>query len=342
MGDVNGHNRDLYNLRMVNMKLNPKKCSFGVKEGKFLGYMVTSEGIRANTKKMKAVTDMQSPRTLKEMQSLSGKLAALNRFISRSAERALPFFETLKNITKENKDDYRWTEDAKRAFQEMKKLILELPALTTPGLKETLCVYLAASKDAVSGVLVADRNGKQTPIRYVSRILHEAERNYAPLEKLALCLLYLSRRLRRYFEAHPIKVIIDQPIKKILNKPEVSGKLAKYAIELGDYSITYVPRNAIKGQVLADFINEVPKGTRHLEMCSLADEESLEEWTLYTDGASNSKVVGASLVLIDPTRTEYIYVIRLNLPSTNNEAEYEALLAGLRIAKRMKVRALKV
>ncbi|GKG12882.1 hypothetical protein Tco_0347119 [Tanacetum coccineum] len=93
------------NLRRVNMKLTLKKGSFGVKEGKFLGYMVTSEGIRANPKK-KAVSDMQSPKTLKEMQSLSGKLAALNRFLSRSAERALAFFKTLKNITKENKDDY--------------------------------------------------------------------------------------------------------------------------------------------------------------------------------------------------------------------------------------------
>ncbi|GKD79586.1 reverse transcriptase domain-containing protein [Tanacetum coccineum] len=165
------------NLRKVNMKLNRKKCSFGVKEGKFLGYVVMSEGIQANPKKMKAVADMQSPRTLKEMQSLSGKLAALNHFLSKSAERALPFFEKLKNITKDNKANFRWTDEAEQAFQEMKKLILELPTLTTPGLKETLYVYLAISKDAVSEVLIADWGGDQTPIRYVSRTLHEAERN---------------------------------------------------------------------------------------------------------------------------------------------------------------------
>ncbi|GKG12937.1 reverse transcriptase domain-containing protein [Tanacetum coccineum] len=74
------------NLRRVNIKLNPKKCLFSVKEGKFLGYMVTSEGIRANPKKTKAVADMQSLKTLKEIQSLSGKLAALNCFLSRSAK----------------------------------------------------------------------------------------------------------------------------------------------------------------------------------------------------------------------------------------------------------------
>ncbi|GJS58467.1 reverse transcriptase domain-containing protein [Tanacetum coccineum] len=158
------------NLRRINKKLNMKK------------------------------SNLQSPKTLNEMQSLSEKFAALNWFLAKSSKRPLLFFETLKNITKENKDEYRWTEDAEIEFQEMKKLIMELQSLTTPKPEETLNIYLVASQDAVSGVLLAERNGKQTPIQYVSRTLHEAERNYAPLEKLALCLMHLSRRLRRYFE----------------------------------------------------------------------------------------------------------------------------------------------
>ncbi|GKB51093.1 reverse transcriptase domain-containing protein [Tanacetum coccineum] len=82
----------------------------------------------------------------------------------------MPFFETLKNITKESNDEYQWTKDAERAFQEMKKLIIELPTLTTPILKETLYVYLATSQDAVSGVLLDKRKRNHAPIRYVSRI----------------------------------------------------------------------------------------------------------------------------------------------------------------------------
>ncbi|GJV72733.1 hypothetical protein Tco_1492728 [Tanacetum coccineum] len=119
------------NLKRINMKLNPKRCSFKVEEGKFLGYMVTSKGIRANPAKTKDIAEMQSPRTWGEMQSLAGKLAALNRFFSRSAEKSLPFFKTLKDITKENRHDYRWTEKAENAFQEFKKMILDLLALTT-------------------------------------------------------------------------------------------------------------------------------------------------------------------------------------------------------------------
>ncbi|GJS69100.1 reverse transcriptase domain-containing protein [Tanacetum coccineum] len=200
---------------------------------------------------------------------------------------------------------------------------------------------LHASKDAISKVLMVDRVGKQTPIWYVSRTLNGAERNYAPLEKLALCLLHLSRRLRRYFEAHLIKVITNQPIKKILNKPEASEKLVKYSMEMGVYKITYMPQNAIKGQVMADFINEMSVGTKHIKICNLSGEENEKEWTLYTNDASSLKGVGAGLVLIDPTGIEYTYTIRLNFPSTNNEAEYEALLAGLRMAEKIKAQALK-
>nr|GFA34287.1 reverse transcriptase domain-containing protein [Tanacetum cinerariifolium]GFA34326.1 reverse transcriptase domain-containing protein [Tanacetum cinerariifolium] len=154
------------NLRRINMKLNPKKCSFGVEEGKFLGYMVTSEGIRPNPAKTKDLAEIQSPKTWGEMQSLAEKLEALNRFLSRSAENSLPFFETLKDITKENKPDYRWTEKAKNAFQKLKKMILDLPALTTHSPKESLFVYLAASKEAISTVPMVVRQGKQYPVHY--------------------------------------------------------------------------------------------------------------------------------------------------------------------------------
>ncbi|GJY87315.1 reverse transcriptase domain-containing protein [Tanacetum coccineum] len=96
----------LLTLKKVNMKLNPKKCSFRMEEGKFLGYIVTSEGIRANTKKAKVVVNMPSPSNLKQMQRLSNKLAALNRFLSKAAEKALPCLDTLKKFSKKWPDHY--------------------------------------------------------------------------------------------------------------------------------------------------------------------------------------------------------------------------------------------
>ncbi|GJU74428.1 reverse transcriptase domain-containing protein [Tanacetum coccineum] len=320
-------------LKTINMKLNPKKCSFGVEEGKFLGYMVTSEGIRANPKKTKAISDLQSPKTLKEMQSLSGKLASLNRFLAKSAERALPFFNTLKNITKENKHEYRWTAEAEEAFQQMKRLIMSLPSLTPPFPEETLYAYLAVSGEAVSAVLLTDRNGRQCPVQYVSRTLNEAERNYSPLEKLALSLVNMTRRLRRYFEAHPVKVITDQPIKNILSRTEASGKLAKYAVEIGTYKISFIPRNAVKGQVLADFLSDAPDGEREEEYFRSPEVspgiDDTEAWTLYTDGAASSKGSGAGLILTGPSGVEYAYALRLTFASTIMRKRMNLSLAGL-------------
>ncbi|GKD58415.1 hypothetical protein Tco_1295924 [Tanacetum coccineum] len=123
----------------------------------------------------------------------------------------------------EFQDEYRWTKEAEKTFQEIKRLIMELPSLTTPRQKET----------SVSGVLMAERSERQTPI------------------------WALQRSFRRI--AH--KVIENQPIKKILNKPEAFGKLAKYVIKLGAYDITYISRNVVKGQVLVDFLNETPTGS---------------------------------------------------------------------------------
>ncbi|GKD81015.1 reverse transcriptase domain-containing protein, partial [Tanacetum coccineum] len=211
--------------------------------------------------------------------------------------------------------------------------------MTPPREKETLYAYLAVLAKAVSAVLLTDRKGRQCPVQYVSRTLNEAERNYAPMEKLALSLIHMTRRLRRYFEAHPVKVITDQPIKNILNNTETSRKLAKYVVELGAYNITFIPRNAVKGQVMADFLSKAPEEERedlYFWMPEApSEEDETESWMLFTDGASSLKGSGAGLVLIGPNGIEYTYALPLTFRSTNNEAEYEALLAGLRIARQM-------
>ncbi|GJS22173.1 reverse transcriptase domain-containing protein [Tanacetum coccineum] len=201
-------------LRQINMKLNPKKCTFGMQEGMFLGYKVNAEGLKVCPDKADAVLSLPSPGCLKDVQKLNGKLASLNRFLSKSAEKSLPFFKTLKKCTK--KSDFQWTQEAEVAFKQMKKLIAELPMLTAPKEKEELIIYLAAAKEAISAVLMTERGGKQLPVYFVSRALRGPEVNYTPMEKLVLALLSASRRLKRYFQAHTIVVITDQPIKQLL------------------------------------------------------------------------------------------------------------------------------
>nr|XP_043620119.1 uncharacterized protein LOC122591964 [Erigeron canadensis] len=192
----------------------------------------------------------------------------------------------------------------------------------TPG--ETLQLYLAASGEAINAVLIANRKGTQQPIYYVSRILQAPETRYPEIEKLTPALVHAAQRLRR---------------------PEVSGRLAKWAVELGEHEIEFKPRYAIKGQIPADFLVEVlpadPKSKRKAESIEKKEEveesESQETRKLFTDGASNADGSGAGLILTSPGGQEFTYALRFNFKASNNAAEYEALLAGLRIAIQMKV-----
>ncbi|GJX43355.1 reverse transcriptase domain-containing protein [Tanacetum coccineum] len=319
------------------MKLNLKKCSFGMQEGMFLGYKVNTDGLKVCPEKADAVLSLPSPRCLKDVQKLNGKLASLNRFLSKSAEKSLPFFKTLKKCTK--KSDFQWTQEAEAAFKQMKKLIAELPMLTAPKEKEELNRYCAAAKKQFTQSKRQDREGKQVPVYFVSRALRGPEINYTPMEKLVLALLSASKRLKRYFQAHTIVVITDQPIKQLLSSSEISGRMLKWKFELEGYDIQYRPRTSIKGQILADFIVERPEEESPDEPMT-EPEEIPEPWTLFTDGSSCIDGSGAGLILTNPEGVEFTYAMRFTFEATNNEAEYEALIAGLRIAEQMGVKNL--
>nr|GEW14726.1 reverse transcriptase domain-containing protein [Tanacetum cinerariifolium] len=232
-------------LRKLNMKLNPKKFTFGVEEGMFPGYMVNIKDIKVCLDKVEAVLSLPSPTCLKDMQRLNGKLASLNRFLSKSAEKSLPFFKTLKKCTK--KSDFQWITEAKSAFKQMNKLIVELPTLTAPTKKEELIVYLAAEREAVSPVLMTKRESKQMPIYFVSRALQD----------------FIVERSEEDSLAAPIEV----------------------------------------------------------------EEELLDPWTLFTDGSSCVDGSRAGLILTNPKGTKFTYALRFEFEATNNEAEYEALIA---------------
>nr|GEU69689.1 reverse transcriptase domain-containing protein [Tanacetum cinerariifolium] len=155
-----------------------------------------------------------------------------------------------------------------------------------------------------------------------------------PMEKVVLALVCAAKRLRIYFQAHPIVVITDQPIKQVISSPDVAGRLQKWSVMLGEHNITYRPRTSVKGQILADFLGEKPDDAPPK---ASVIETPQEPWTLFTDGSSCVDGLGAGLILTNPERTEFTYALRLQFTASNNEAEYEVLIAGLRIAAQMGV-----
>ncbi|CAL8085979.1 unnamed protein product [Prunus armeniaca] len=206
------------------MRLNPTKCAFGVSSGKFLGFMISQRGIEANPKKIKAIIDMETLKTQKDIQNLTGRVAAM----------------------KGGKHHIAWTAECDQAFQDLKNYMSKAPLLSKPLPGEVLLLYLSVSNTAVSSVLIRKPKKAELPIFYVSKALQSAELRYPPLEQLALALVASARRLRTYFQAHEITVLTNQPIPQVLQKPETSGQLVKWAIELGEFDIQFKPRHAKK------------------------------------------------------------------------------------------------
>ncbi|KAK0593489.1 hypothetical protein LWI29_037564 [Acer saccharum] len=181
-------------LDQYGMKLNPTKCSFGVSSGKFLGYLVTQRGVEANPDQIRSIENIESPKCMKDVQKLTGRVAALNRFISKSSEKCLPFF----NILRKNKA-FEWNDDCEKALQDLKTYLKSPLLLSKPKDNETLFIYLAVSDTAVSAVLVKEEDSNQYPVYYVSKTLLDAETRYSRLEKLAIAFVMAARKLRPYF-----------------------------------------------------------------------------------------------------------------------------------------------
>ena len=270
-------------LRNYNMKLNPTKCAFGVSVGKFLGFIVNRRGIEANPDKINVVLDMPSPSGIKEVQRLIGRIATLSRFVSRASDKCQPFFQVLKKA-------FQWDTKCEEAFSTLKTYLSSPPILVSLIEGELLTLYLAVSDFSTSAVLVRDKERVQHSVYYCSRALRGAEERYPRMEKLILALVTAARKLRPYFQAHTIEVLTEYPMKQVLHKPETSGRLMKWAIELSEFDIRYKPKTTIKGQVLVDFVMEFTSAEPAKNAQTVTN---LSIWKLSVDGASNAQGSGA-------------------------------------------------
>ena len=176
---------------------------------------------------------------------------ALNRFISRSADRCRPFF-LLINKWK----GFEWTEECATAFQQLKDYLARPPIMSSPEPNEVLFAYIAVAPYAVTLVLIQVDCGIQRPVYYVSKSLHEAEVRYLPLEKAILAVVLGTRKLPHYFQAHTVVLLTQLPLKTILRSTDYTGRVAKWGTILGAFNIKYMCRTSIKGQVLADLVAE--------------------------------------------------------------------------------------
>jgi ribonuclease HI len=272
---------------------------------------------------------------LKGVQRVMGCLAALSHFISRLGEKGLPLYRLLRKAER-----FTWTPEAKEALGNLKALLTNAPILVPPATGEALLIYIATTTQVVSAAIVVERREEghallvQRPVYFISEVLSETKIGYPQIQKLLYTVILMRRKLRHYFESHPVTVVSSFPLGEIIQCREALGRIAKWAVELMGETISFTPRKAIKSQVLADFVAEwvdtqLPTALIQPEL-----------WTMYFDGSLMKTGAGAGLLFISPLRKHLRYVLRLHFPVSNNKAEYEALVNGLHIAVELGVRRL--
>uniref|UniRef100_A0A2N9GHQ1 Reverse transcriptase/retrotransposon-derived protein RNase H-like domain-containing protein n=1 Tax=Fagus sylvatica TaxID=28930 RepID=A0A2N9GHQ1_FAGSY len=213
--------KDSFPLPRINQLVNPAAghkllTLMDVFSGKFLGFMVSQRGIEANPDKIKAILEMTPSRTVKEVQSLIGRVAALNRFVSRAIDKCLPFFKTLRKA-------FTCTDECQKSFEELKKYLTFPPLLSPSKQGEPLFLYLTVSLTAISSALIREEDGVQLPVYYTSKSFQGVEERYPTMEKLALALVVAARKLRPYFQAHTIIALTNHPLHKAMSKPDAAG-----------------------------------------------------------------------------------------------------------------------
>src|SRR3954466_13442491 len=199
-----------------------------------------------------------------------------------------------------------------------------------------MLLYVAATNRVVSAVIVVERKegGKsvQRPAYYLSEVLSVSKQNYPHYQKMTYGVYMAAKKLKHYFQEHSIRVICEAPISDILGSKDVSGRVAKWAIELAPYTSQYDRRDAIKSQDVADFF---------VDWMEMQYEPPLPDpnyWRTHFDGSKTKMGLGAGIVLTSPKKDQLKYVLQIHFAASNNVAEYEALVHGIKVDKEIGIK----
>nr|CAN67021.1 hypothetical protein VITISV_007533 [Vitis vinifera] len=305
--------------RQFRLRLNPKKCTFGVTFGKLLGYMVSERGIEVDPDKIIAILDMPAPRTEREVRGFLGRLQYISRFIARLIDICEPIFRLLRKSQPTIWDD-------------------QFLAPPTPG--RPLLLYLSVS-DVALGCMLAqlDDPGKDRAIYYLSKRMLDYETIYVMIERYCLAL----------YSVHLISHL--DPLRYLFDRLALVGRLMRWLVLLTEFDIHYVSQKSIKGSIVADHLASLPVSDGRAIDDDFPDEDvaamtSLSGWRMYFDGVANHSGYGIGVLLIFPHGDHIPKSVRLAFsdrhPATNNIVEYEACILGLETALELGIRQMEV
>ncbi|WJZ81616.1 hypothetical protein VitviT2T_001450 [Vitis vinifera] len=335
-------------IRQFRLRLNPKKCTFGVTSRKLLGYMVSERGIEVDPDKIRAILDMPAPRTEREVRGFLGRLQYISRFIARLTDICEPIFRLLRKS-----QPTVWDDQCQRAFERIREYLLSPPVLAPPTPGRPLLLYLSVS-DVALGCMLAqlDDSGKDRAIYYLSKRMLDYETRYVMIERYCLALVWATRRLRHYMTEYSVHLISRlDPLRYLFDRAALVGRLMRWLVLLTEFDIHYVTQKSIRGSVVADHLTSLPVLDGRAIDDDFPDEDvaavtSLSGWRMYFDGAANHSGYGIGVLLISPHGDHIPRSVRLAFsdrhPATNNIVEYEACILGLETALELGIRQMEV
>jgi hypothetical protein len=239
--------------RRFGLSLNPKKSLFSMMEGKLLGHIVSTEGVRIDPSRVEAIQTMSLPRSKKEVQDFLGKINFLRRFISN-------FAELVKHITAMLKkgNEVKSTTEPRESFVQIKKALTEAPVLMSPDYSKPFQVFSFASFDIVAVVLLQkNEEGREQPIAFFSRALRDAEIRYEIMEKQAYALVKALKDFRIYVLHSKVTAYVPlASVKDIFVQPNIDGRRGRWIARILEFDLEINPTKLVKGQGLAKLLVE--------------------------------------------------------------------------------------
>ncbi|WJZ91218.1 hypothetical protein VitviT2T_010313 [Vitis vinifera] len=242
-------------IRQFRLRLNPKKCTFGVASGKLLGYMVSERGIEVDPDKIRAIIDIPAPMTEREVRGFLGRLQYISRFISRLTDICEPLFRLLRRS-----QPTVWDDQCQRAFERIREYLLSPPVLAPPTPGRPLLLYLSVS-DVALGCMLAqlDDSGKDRAIYYLSKRMLDYETRYVMIEHYCLALVWVTRRLRHYMTEYSMHLISRlDPLRYLFDRPALVSRLMRWLVLLTEFDIYYVTQKSVRGSIVADHLASLP------------------------------------------------------------------------------------
>ncbi|MCO5561636.1 hypothetical protein L7F22_015257 [Adiantum nelumboides] len=335
--------KKLYNM---GGQLNPDKCHIGEDEVILLGHKVSYKGIEVDPSKAKALIDLPSPKSLKEVISFVQKVKYMSRFIHLASELLHP----LQRLTQQV--EFVWSKELEEYFCSIKVVLSELPTLMSPCWEFTFFVSSSVGKETLGAVLLQQdpHSTRMRPIYFASRVMNALEKNYTEAESMMLSLVFAIRKFRSYLLPKPFIILTAENLFPwVSSQMTLSTRISKWIMELQEFQYSFKVEDSVRAQlagILTYRVHERDIKVPEVKTLPLPPPKSLPNaFTLFFDGAFRKATgkAGGGLVLHD-SNGEVVMKKHVKLPdsTSNNEAEYDILLHGLQVCVSQKIRRLMV